>query len=535
MQTEFLQNSGANELLNLAFMGGQISAASVSSEKLNLLLASLETGQSIQGKVLEKNGSEVKILLSDEMTLLAHLEGFAGVEIGKMMTLEVQSNRNGALLLRPLFSNLSSDENVTKALNAAGIPLNERTVAMTEEMMKQGLSIGKDSLIDSFRDTVRFKDTDPTVLVDMKKLGIPIEENNVEQFSAYKDLKHQILFEFDRLSDSLGNEIEALVKQGDFDSVFDLLRSFDDFFSQEKISFDSPESIVSQNSEASESIPQTIEEYQVTENLPVSENAPISEDEPLKGNVLLKKDMIGPELASLTEEAESTPPKKLSDTFERLFESIIKEPKESKARVSTFIKQNVEDAYLLSPDEVKNKENVKELYLKLYERVRHLEENIPSSSLKDNSIQQTISQIRGNLDFMNQMNQAFTYVQLPLKFSESKAHGDLYVYSNKQKGIGKDGSVSAFLHLDMEHLGPVDIYVSMKENRVNTSFKLKDEEMLSFIEEHMDILNARLEKLGYSLNVTCSVNQEQFNVVDEMMREKPGMVTVSHQAFDVRT
>ena len=54
------------------------------------------------------------------------------------------------------------------------------------------------------------------------------------------------------------------------------------------------------------------------------------------------------------------------------------------------------------------------------------------------------------------------------------------------------------LHLDMEHLGPIDVYVKLNKKNVSTNFILESEELLNFVYSHIDELNERLEKLGYS-------------------------------------
>lgn len=41
--------------------------------------------------------------------------------------------------------------------------------------------------------------------------------------------------------------------------------------------------------------------------------------------------------------------------------------------------------------------------------------------------------MQGNIDFMKSLNQAFAYMQLPLKLQNQNAHGDLYVYTKRIK------------------------------------------------------------------------------------------------------
>lgn len=83
---------------------------------------------------------------------------------------------------------------------------------------------------------------------------------------------------------------------------------------------------------------------------------------------------------------------------------------------------------------------------------------------------ETAAEVRGNIEFMNQLNQAYTYVQVPLKMSGQNANGELYVYTNKKNLRDPDAELSAFLHLDLEHLGSTDVSVKMQHRNVKTNF-----------------------------------------------------------------
>ena len=103
------------------------------------------------------------------------------------------------------------------------------------------------------------------------------------------------------------------------------------------------------------------------------------------------------------------------------------------------------------------------------------------------------------------------------------------------------GNVSAFLHLDMENLGPMDVYVAMQKNKVNTNFYLADEEVLDLIMSHIDILDARLQKRGYNMSTSVTIkskDEPKKTVVGEMLKEQSsGVVTgpiASKLTFDIR-
>ena len=123
------------------------------------------------------------------------------------------------------------------------------------------------------------------------------------------------------------------------------------------------------------------------------------------------------------------------------------------------------------------------------------------------------------------------------------AHGDLYVYANQKRHATSDGSVSALLHLEMQNLGDLDVYVKLLQNNVSTHFYVEDESIIDFLEEHMDLLTERLEGKGYSVANKVS-SREQLGAeegtksedVINRIREREGtsdQVLVSMNAFDV--
>ena len=82
-------------------------------------------------------------------------------------------------------------------------------------------------------------------------------------------------------------------------------------------------------------------------------------------------------------------------------------------------------------------------------------EILKDSGLENSDAMRSAQNISDNVNFMNQINQYAAYVQLPVRMNQENAHGELYVYRRKKSLVNKDGNVSAFLHLDMDNLGPM--------------------------------------------------------------------------------
>ena len=208
------------------------------------------------------------------------------------------------------------------------------------------------------------------------------------------------------------------------------------------------------------------------------------------------------------------------------------------SRDFTKLLQNaISNEWLISPEKVDSRENVENLYQRLHDQTRELTQIISETAGSGSKVAQSVNNLSGNVDFMNQLNQVFAYVQLPLKMSDQNAHGDLYVYTNRKNLAQKDGQVSAILHLDMENLGPLDVYVKMKEQKVSTNFYVADDQVLDLIASHIDELNQRLQKRGYSLQARTMLQTDHSSentVLDELLQKGEKLSLVSENSFDAR-
>ncbi len=100
---------------------------------LNRQIRCLTPGQTLRGEIVSRNGSEVQIRLSEDMVMNARVDQNIHLELGKSVIFEVKSN-GGTLSLSPLFTNIAADANVLKALDMAGLPVNDISVSMTEPL-----------------------------------------------------------------------------------------------------------------------------------------------------------------------------------------------------------------------------------------------------------------------------------------------------------------------------------------------------------------------------------------------------------------
>ena len=143
--------------------------------------------------------------------------------------------------------------------------------------------------------------------------------------------------------------------------------------------------------------------------------------------------------------------------------------------------------------------------------------------------------MRGNLELMNQINQLYNYVQLPLKLHGQNAHSDLYVYTNKKKLQDAEGELSALLHLELDHLGTTDVQVKLLGNGVTANFFLSDELALRLVEQHVEELTERLEQKGYRCSVQLEQQVKEMDFVEDFLEREAPVGQLSRYSFDVLT
>ena len=551
--------------------GREMDSASLEQNLKNGMeeIASKQLGQSVTGEVIEKNGSDILLAIGKNQMLRAKLDAGIPVEEGQMMTFSIKNASGAKVILSPLYANTGNDPNVSKALQMAGIPENALTGKMVQTMMQEGMSIDRDSLSRMLRVVSANPEANVETMVQLSRLEIPVTENTLFQMEAYKNLEHQITDGIFEIADALQNTAAVMINDGDAEGAVSLYRE-----------------ILSLLSEGESVQPQAEGEAQISVGLPLEETLPLKEavrllNEFLNGDALQPDKEIVEENALLRESglqtekgqeflgqqkiesglqtegqqrAESsiqadggTPLKTIGVLLERLEKALLSDEiaphqRESISRLFSgkefqqAIKNEMIKQWLLTPEDVGKEHKAEELYEKLNSQLSRFRQTLNQSVGADTSLARAVSNLSGNIDFMNQMNQMFTYIQLPLKLQSQEANGELYVYTNKKNLAKKDGEVSALLHLDMEHLGSVDVYVSMKDTKVSTQFRLKDDSALDLIAGHIDLLNERLNKRGYTMNASFvkKGEEETGSVMEEILKQDKNISILSGYSFDAR-
>ena len=201
----------------------------------------------------------------------------------------------------------------------------------------------------------------------------------------------------------------------------------------------------------------------------------------------------------------------------------------------SLLRNVMEQQWLIQPEALKQEKKISQLYEKLEQQMRQVEDALKEAGVTKNSFLDTAAEVRGNIEFMNQLNQAYTYVQVPLKMSGQNANGELYVYTNKKNLRDPDAELSAFLHLDMEHLGSTDVSVKMQHRNVKTNFYMADDASYDLVEKYLPILEQKLKDKGYQCTITMTKEEKKVSFGDDFLRkDMPQTGTLHRYSFDVR-
>lgn len=509
-----------------------------------------QSGESISGEVLSRSGNEVLLSLGTNQLLQAKLEGSMAAQPGQLMTFQIRNNAGGKVVLTPLFENLSQDPNISKALSQAGIPENNITAHMVKAMMQEGLPIDRQSLYQMNRLINSNPQADIQTLVQMQRLSLPVTPENIFQFEAYKNYQHQLSGSLMEIADAFTQTFQEITGNGDMSEGMskglEFYKNIVQTFLESTPAADAETLLQTEDGKVMAKLAEGAEGQNIAAS--GEKNAPtaspdISElltgEEMTKLSESLKQAGAGEGFVNNMLAGKVTSQELLNEVVHLLSEEGAEDKSALFAMLDgkefkSIMKSEMSRQWLILPEEVAKEHSVEKLYERLNSQMKQLNQTLAQTVRGDTPLARTVANVSNNIDFMNQMNQAFTYVQLPLKMQGKEAHGELFVYTNKKNLAREDGTVSALLHLDMEHLGSVDVHVALTDQKVSTKFYLKDDRALDLIANHIDILNERLNKRGYSMNAQFLNKPDDTNVMDEILEQNKNISVLSGYSFDAR-
>ena len=581
-QGDAMQISNLVSQYNNSVANGEPMTGAKGVEKLVSSLNEMSKGMIFEGTVSSVRGNQVKLALSNGQQILARLAGKFSFEQGQSVFFQVKNNDGGTIEIKP-YTVDGEGVNLTlmDALKAAGLPVDGTNLSMVNKMMEEQMPIDKISLNQMYQLVQDNKGINVTTLVELKRLGIEINQVNAAQFENYANDKQAITIAMDSLIEELPNALSAedlsmykLVSQARdiLNIVTDGLPE-DAFISNEDADMSQYEAIMRDNQSAPvvkkhfniaelfESLNSVSGESQDIQTTQKINNSSVIDNIFLQGNEA-KSNTIGFILSDKQIEELNEQVRKLLPDLQENNISLYSEdssvvgilndinsmlentPANADALRQLFsgeafklmLKETLEQQWMIKPGDLeKNPKKIDGLYDKIEKQIINMENILKTSGVVNPKAEALADNIRGNIEFMNQINEAYTYMQVPLRMNEGNASGQLYVYTNKKSISDPDNELSAFLHLDLEYLGGTDVSIKMLHRKVTTNFYLDSDESYAMVKQFLPVLEKRLQDKGYNCELTVNSDSKQMNFVAGFLKKDlPPTGQVHRYSFDMR-
>ena len=469
------------------------------------ILRSLADGDTFSANITDVSGEQVTITLDGGQSFTASLLNSTAYNIGDRACFVIQDNKGENIVLKAVTMQATALETamINKSLKAAGIMPTLRNREMVLELMRNGMPIGRDALLDMVKELSSHSNAEIGGIIALKRMGIEVTDDSLKSYQNYKEYNGAMQRDIAALGEKLFESVDSGKALSD---VVKLLVGDELLTGNGTVEDNSKEST------------KTGAQTQQPVGTQADEKADIAQKNLMSDVKNMVAGMVdnynaatGRSLKLSYEFLNTDNLARFMNEFARMAEEFEMEPllknklhgvlKGDKA--SRLLYELVRDTFSMKMTDVADSESVKEHIAKTLDKLSSISEYAASNQSAE--LSNVASRMSNNMEFLNSMNQFMAAVQVPIKNIGEHGEGELYVYRRNKQKCGEDDTVKAFLHLDMEHLGALDIYVTLKGSSVATNFKVEDESVLDFLETNMEQLTKKLAEDGY--NVTASISK----------------------------
>lgn len=525
----------------------------------NALLQNMLAGDTFTGKVMSIKDSMALLMLAGGDFVNAHISDGSSVSVGQNLTFLIEQNTKQNISIKPLTMNEQQAFLINKALDAAGYSLNDSNIHIVKELIGMNMPIDAAMIEKMITSTNEFPQANLKTIANLIRLEMPVTQENIMQFEAYSNYQNSISSKLNSMGEQfsqlftniVGNE--AAMKNSaaaDNEALAGNLAKLQNFNMQQasmlndivNTLYQNPayQNITYQNQDAAYQnglqetvLSQPLHDVLSDEQTKTLEStihqllseSPDNEQLQTISNALREKSLTTNQLLSnLTLLLKNNP--EFASKFSSLGEASIMEK---------LFSQMINETMKLTSSDVAKEDGIKNYYKRLKQSLEKLTSDGRESALPQ-ELSKSMNEVKANIDFMNDLNKNMTYVQIPIQLKNSETNGELYVFTNKKALAKGADNVSAMLHLDMEHLGPIDIYVRLQNKNVSTNFCLASEELLDFVYAHIEQLDARLQALGYSTSFEMKLNEPEnkFDFVEDFVEKDISKNLTSQFILDIR-
>ena len=567
---------------------GNVNVSNAGTVTANAQITQAKEGQIFNGKILDITNDKVSIMLDNNKTLFAQMTDAVNMNIGDSLTFMIKENTGTNVCIKPFGDGVQNmkDSAIFKILDTNSISATQKNYEIAETLMNNNMPVDKASMQRIMQQSYKYPDASVDTLINLTKLGIPVNESNINQYQSYVTNNHQLTGDINNLSNSIVDYSKAAVGEilnqmgatsdGQVQQITSinnsLMSALSDIQDMSNINIDSllqgtiePEAtLIKAEANGTDIISQFSVENSTEINNLSQLNSDISSGiTPEIDSIATKLSLDSESLQGLINDLKNAGVKdsvikeivNKSDTPMQLINNInevINNSDKLNLQLSdiknillsdnynSVLSESIKNKLSLNPKDMENPKELDDLYKSIYDKTNKLMEAFSggSNSSAGDSMSQAAKSMQQRLDFMQNLNNMYAYAQIPVKLDQNQMNSDLYVYMNKRNIKDTKEAVSALLHLDMDHLGATDVHVSLHGTNVHTRFYVEDEVSARIIDEHMTMLEKAINDNGFQLTNEVITREpalatEANMVVKEMLGDELEK-SVKRYSFDVR-
>lgn len=483
----------------------------------------LQSGDKFKATILDIKRGEVTIKLTDGNIITAKSMVVPEARIGDLMEFSVQDNRDGQILVS-MFSSSEGKElqmrTLIDILSSINISPTEESLEMLKLLMDSGMPVDKDTMQSLLQTLKSNPDLDMNTLAFMLKEDIPITLENIEQVKLTSQNENKIKNQITDLAYKIAGIDEPSIKQ-------EVLSIFLPELSEQNIDDLKNFAILEQNNLA-DSIELPGKKIIFNEVIDFMKDNILSDKELINDisnimkeqgdikqvvDILMSKYPERAELFSVFNEDES-----LGSLFKEFLNKILSfETSSKQLPKAELLSKAIEQSLFI---DIKNKNTPEELnkyYQELHDKITKALQ-ITQKGSTENTIEttKTLSEIKDNIEFMNNINKFQEFIQIPFRIGDTNNQGDLYVFSDKKgKKLSKD-TASVLVALDLVVLGHFEVFVQKNFKNISCQFRTMDKKVQSLVQANINKLHMALKQKGYNLSqIMYKTIDEPFNILKQ--------------------
>ena len=383
--------------------------------------------------------------------------------------------------------NISDATTLKSILFESGIPLNENTILLAQNLLENDIPVNKETLtkLKQAIQMYNLQDSKETFLASKQKIDLlPPAES---EFVSIKNTDKKT-----NIGEKQSFDLPKIIKQPPPNITPEILQKAIFALSNDIKINNANINAISKFAENKNFYSQLSE---ISNSLQFFEDVPIQKDNGLENEIVTIKEMVSKILISGRK-----------DLFV-VEDSVNSQP----------LKELLLQKFSLNFDEPKEliNEKIQILYENLLEAIEFIEtlENL-DYKMEINNLKQTLVNTRDTCALIPLLKDSIL-IPFPINISGNIREAELYLIKDKGKNNKKKGSLNALLSLNMVNLGKIESYIQKEENMITIQFKLENIEVKSLIKREIRYLRILLG--AYNLkSVTYLDLNEPFNLVKEI-------------------